>query len=169
MRGKNLNLTLVILVIILSLIKGDWKNWEHYYPTMIYISLATFLYEFISHSHFHLWELQQDSIFNLMNVHFSHNLIINPLVAFIFLSSYPSVFKKQLIYTLKWIVVFLILEWGGKEFGVLTYHNGWHYGWSSLFVVLMFPMIRIHHVNKLLALILSVLCALFYLVVFDYI
>lgn len=164
-----MNLFLVILVIALSLWKGDWKNWEDYYPTMLYVSLATFLYEFISHSHYHLWEIRKDSILNLMNVHFTHNLIINPFIAFIFLSHYPNGMKKQLIYLLKWIFSFVVLEWIAEWLGVLSYHNGWHLGWSFLFVVIMFPMIRLHHVHKLRALVLSVFFAVFYLAVFDYI
>jgi hypothetical protein len=164
-----MHIIFIILVIFFALLKGDWKSWEDYYPTMLYISLSTFLYEFISHSHFHLWELQETPILTLMNVHFAHNLIINPLLAFVFLSNYPSRLKKQLIYTLKWIIPFLLAEWVGEHFGILTYHNGWHFGWSSLFVIIMFPMIRLHHVKKLWALILSVFFAVFYLAVFNYI
>jgi hypothetical protein len=104
-----------------------------------------------------------------MNVHFAHNLIINPLLAFVFLTNYPSRLKKQLIYTLKWIIPFLLAEWLGERIGILTYHNGWHFGWSSFFVIIMFPMVRLHHVNKLWALILSVFFAVFYLAVFNYI
>ncbi|WP_338021751.1 CBO0543 family protein [Bacillus pakistanensis] len=148
--------------------KGDWRNWEKYYPTMLYISLLTFLYEFISHSHFHLWELEEGPFFNLMNVHFVHNLIINPLIAMLFLSNYPSGFKRQMIYTLKWMFLFLLVEWACEHFGLISYHNGWHFGWSFLFVMIMFPMVRLHHVHKLWALILSVICAVFYLIVFDY-
>ncbi|MGN7943201.1 CBO0543 family protein [Virgibacillus sp. 6R] len=163
-----MHLTLLIIVIIFSLIKGDWRNWREYYPTMLYTSLSTFVYEFISHSHYHLWELQEDSHFNLMNVHFTHDLIINTLIAFVFLSNYPNNLKKQIIYTVKWILIFSVLEWIGVGLGTITHHNGWHMGWSILFTSVMFPMIRLHFVNPLLALILSVFCTLFYLFVFDY-
>nr|WP_239587503.1 CBO0543 family protein [Bacillus pakistanensis] len=103
-----------------------------------------------------------------MNVHFVHNLIINPLIAMLFLSNYPSGFKRQMIYTLKWMFLFLLVEWACEHFGLISYHNGWHFGWSFLFVMIMFPMVRLHHVHKLWALILSVICAVFYLIVFDY-
>lgn len=164
-----MHIIFVIIVIFFSLIKGDWRNWEIYYPTMLYISLATFLYEFISHSHFHLWELQESHFFNLMNVHFLHNLIINPLLALVYLSNYPITLKKQITYTLKWVFIFLLLEWIGNHLGLLTYHNGWHFGWSSFFVTIMFPMVRLHHTHKLRALGLSVLFVVFYLITFDYI
>lgn len=163
-----MNIILVVFVILISLLKGDWKNWEKYYPTMLYTSLASFLYEFISHSHFHLWELKKDSIFNLMNIHFVHNLIINPLIALVYLSNFPDILLKKITYIMKWILVFLVIEWIATRFGMLSYHNGWHFGWSALFVVIMFPMVRLHHLHKLWALLLSVLCALFYLIWFDY-
>ncbi|WP_270179754.1 CBO0543 family protein [Alkalihalobacillus sp. CinArs1] len=163
-----MNLFLVALVFLFAILKGDWKNWESYYPSMLYISLASFLYEFISHSHFHLWELHKDHFFNLMNVHFVHNLIINPLVAFVFLSHYPSGIKKQVLYTLKWIVIFGLIEWIGTKMDVISYHNGWHFGWSILFVMVMFPMVRLHHIHKLAALVLSCLMTFLYLLTFNY-
>ncbi|WP_299095521.1 CBO0543 family protein [uncultured Metabacillus sp.] len=164
-----MHLILVIMVIIFSLLKGDWRKWETYYPTMLYVALATFLYEFISHSHFHLWELEENDYLNVMNVHFLHNLIINPLISFVYLSNYPNKMVNQITYTLKWILTFLLLEWLGEYFGLLTYHNGWHFGWSFLFVIIMFPMIRLHHVHKLYALLLSVFFVVFFLVFFDYV
>ncbi|WP_281278148.1 CBO0543 family protein [Peribacillus cavernae] len=157
------------LVILFSLVKGDWRNWEKYYPTMLFMSLSAFIYEFISHSNYHLWELNPDLIFNRMIVHFTNNLIVNPLVVLTFLSNYPSILKKKITYFLKWTLTFLLIEWGGHQLGMLSYHNGWHFGWSSLFVIIMFPMIRLHHINKLRALILSVIFAVFYLVIFNYI
>ncbi|QFT89658.1 hypothetical protein FIU87_13435 [Bacillus sp. THAF10] len=164
-----MHMILLILVIIFSIVKADWRNWERYYPTMLYMSLTTFLYEFISHSHYHLWELQEDSHFSLMNVHFAHNLIINTLISFVFLSNYPNPFKKQITYIVKWILIFTLFEWIGVRLGTITHHNGWHMGWSILFNCVMFPMIRIHFVKPLLALILSVFCTLFYLFIFDYV
>ncbi|MCA0986539.1 CBO0543 family protein [Guptibacillus algicola] len=163
-----MNVILVALVFLLAFLKGDWKNWEPYYPTMLYISLASFLYEFISHSHFHLWELQESTFFNLMNVHFVHNLIINPLLAFVYLSNYPSDVKKQVIYTLKWVIVFGLIEWIGTQTNTISYHNGWHIGWSVLFVAIMFPMVRLHHIHKLVALILSCFFTFLYLLIFNY-
>ncbi len=163
-----MHLILLIMVITYSLIKGDWKNWEKYYPTMLYISLSTFLYEFISHSHYQLWELQEDSLFNLMNVHFAHDLIINSLISFVYLSNFPNSLKKQIAYTIKWILLFTVFEWVGVELGKITHHNGWHMGWSVLFNCVMFPMIRLHFMKPLYALILSVFFTLFYLFMFGF-
>ncbi|WP_309298093.1 CBO0543 family protein [Cytobacillus sp. NCCP-133] len=162
-----LHYLLVLFVIILAFKKGDWKNWENYYPTMLYVSLSSFVYEFISHSHFHLWELEK-KLLNLMGVHFLHNLIINPLLGFVFLSRYPSNSKSRFFYCAKWIVLFLAAEWIAHRIGIITYYNGWNIGWSLLFVLIMFPMIRLHYLHKRIALLLSVVIATIYLFLFDY-
>lgn len=164
-----MHILLLVIILFLSIKKGNWKDWELYYPTMLYISLSTILYEFISHSQFHLWELQEKKLLSQMNVHFLHALVINPLVAFIFLSNYPEEWSKQLTYTLKWIIAFLIGEWFAKKFLLLHYHNGWHLGWSSLFLVIMFPMLRLHFLYKIWAISFSVFFVFFLLLVFNYI
>jgi hypothetical protein len=162
-----MNCIIGILVIILAYFKGDWKNWEKYYPTMLYTSLSSFVYEFISHSHFHLWELER-SFLNLMGVHFIHNLIVNPLICFVFLSNFPNQFRVRIAYYVKWVILFLGAEWIASHFSILTYHNGWNLWWSFLFILIMFPMIRLHYVHKLRALILSVIISASYLFLFDY-
>ncbi len=164
-----MHIFLLSLVIVIAIKKANWSNWESYYPTMLYISLASFLYEYISHTKFHLWDLKEDSFLSHMNVHFVHNLLINPLIAFIFLSQYPQTSRKQIMYTIKWVIVFLLAEWVIKYWGVLDYYNGWHLGWSFLFIVFMFPMIRLHYLHPIRALSLSVIFVVFYLSLFHYI
>ena len=164
-----MHILLLVIILVLSIKKGNWKDWELYYPTMLYISLSSTLYEFISHSQFHLWELQEKGFLSHMNVHYIHSLIINPLVAFIFLSNYPEGWSKKLTYTLKWIIAFLIAEWFGTKFHLLHYHNGWNLGWSSLFLVIMFPMLRLHYLHKILAICFSVCIVFFLLLIFNYI
>ncbi|MBN8210416.1 hypothetical protein JI666_16805 [Bacillus sp. NTK071] len=165
-----MNLFLGLFVIFLSIWKGDWRNWEKYYPSMLYIALATFVYEYISHEHFLLWELQEDSFINRTNTHFVHNLIINPLSAFVYLSNFPTEgIVRMIIYNGKWIIVFWIVECVASWMNIITYHNGWNLGWSLLFLTVMFPMVHLHHVNKRLALPLSVFFTVLLLFLFDYI
>lgn len=160
---------LLFILLILAIKKANWDNWRVYYPTMLYISLGSFVYEFISHSKFHLWELEEFGLLTHMNIHFIHNLIINPLIAFIFLSCYPEVPIKRCLYILRWVLIFLFVEWGGTRTGILSYHHGWNLGWSLLFILIMFPMIRLHFIYPLRAIALSVLFAVFFLTVFDYV
>lgn len=165
-----MNLFLGVMVISLSIWKGDWRNWEKYYPNMLYVALATFVYEFISHEQFLLWDLHGDAFLNDMNTHFLHNLVINPLAIFVYLSNYPTNGVSRIIaYNTKWIVVFWLVECVASWLKVITYHNGWNLIWSLAFLTIMFPMVRLHHVNKRLALPLSVFFTVVLLILFDYV
>ncbi|WJQ14619.1 hypothetical protein QT238_03255 [Geobacillus stearothermophilus] len=41
---------------------GDWKNIEKYYPTFLYVTVGSLMYEVIALSHFHLWKLKGTGI-----------------------------------------------------------------------------------------------------------
>ncbi|MCA0989746.1 CBO0543 family protein [Pseudalkalibacillus hwajinpoensis] len=163
-----MNIGIVILLALLALWKADWRNWEKYYPSMLYIALAASVYEIIAYEKFHLWDFKESILLSKVMVHFIHNLIINPLVVLLFLSNYPSS-GSEVIYNAKWVVGFWIVECLVSTTDAITYHNGWNLGWSLLFLIVMFPMVRLHHLNKSLALPLSIGISLLLLLLFDYI
>jgi hypothetical protein len=51
--------------------------------------------------------------------------------------------------------------------GEIIHSNGWSLGWSFLFDFIMFPMLRLHHKYPLIAYILSVPIAIFFIFLFD--
>jgi hypothetical protein len=162
-----LHLSLAILVILASIRWGDWKNLKQYYPTMLYVALANCLYKCFAHKYFHLWEEIPDFIINdKLSVFILHAFIINPFSAFLFLSNYPDSKIRQFLHTLKWIVIFIVIEWVAIMNGSIKHYNGWSMGWSIFFVVIMFSFIRLHYVKPFLALLLSVCTTLFYIFVF---
>ncbi len=163
-----MNIFLVILLLLVAFWKSDWRNWEKYYPSMLYIALAASFYELISYEEFHLWEFEKSLFLSGFKVHLVHNLIVNPLVVLLYLSNYP-VKGKRFFYSAKWIIGFWIIEWLASNLHIITYHNGWNLGWSLLFLIVMFPMIRLHHVNKTVALPLSVVISILLLMMFQYI
>lgn len=162
-----MHIFVAVWVLLASWRWGDWKNFILYYPTMLYIALSNLLYVFFAHEFFHLWELRED-IGNHAITFLIHVFIINPFSAFLFLSNYPSTLKSKILHTLKWIFLFLIVEWIGYKLEKITYHNGWNYWWSVLFIVVMFPMLRLHYVKPSWAIFLSVVCTLAHLWIFDY-
>jgi hypothetical protein len=164
-----LHIIISLWVILASLRWGDLKNWERYYPTMLYIISANLLYLFFAHTQFHLWEVQEGLFLNYSLVVMLHTFVINPLATFLFLSNYPEGLLKQIFHIIKWIAIFIIVEWVGLKFGKITHSNGWNLLWSILFVTVMFVLLRLHYNHKIWALVLSVFVVLFYLVVFDYI
>ncbi|WP_163536249.1 CBO0543 family protein [Gracilibacillus sp. YIM 98692] len=164
-----MHLVLSIGLIIVSFRWGDWGNWGRYYPTLLYMALFTCLYEYISHEHFHLWDFEKHFLHKSI-AHALHIFIINPLLTFVFLSNYQNQkLMKQIYYMLKWIIILTVLEGIMVYFHALTHYNNWNLWWSFIFYMVMLPMLRLHFLKPKLALILSVLCTIFYLFVFDYI
>ena len=166
-----MHVALGLWAILAAIRWGDWKNWERYYPTMLYIACMGLLYQFFSLSYFSLWTINHDFFFNDSTAKLLHILLINPLSAFIFLSNYPKENNKikKIQHYVKWCLIFLVTEWIGNYFSLITYHNGWTFGWSVLFVIVMFLMLRLHYLKKLVALPLSVFWIIFYLISLGYI
>ena len=147
---------------------GDWKNWDRYYPTLWYFTAMSLLYEFFANDYYRLWTLQPDFFFNHTTVVLIHTFVIYPLSGFIFLSNFPETRAKQIVHYLKWIFIYIFLEWIGMLYGYITYENEWALGWSFFFVIIMFPMIRLHFVKKFTALGISIFWTVFFLVIFEY-
>lgn len=147
---------------------GDWKKWDEYYPTLLYFSLMSLLYEFFANDYYRLWTLEPDFFFNSTTVVLVHSFVIYPLTGFIFLSTFPDLRKKQIIHYLKWFFIYIGLEWIGMKLGYITYDNEWAFWWSFFFVIVMFPMIKLHHVRKNVALGISIFWIMFFLVVFRF-
>jgi hypothetical protein len=164
-----LHVLISLWILLASWRWGDWKNFKLYYPTMLYIALSNFLYHFFADEYFHLWAFEPDMFIKHPVTFIVHSFIINPFSVFLFLSNYPSMIKSQILHTLKWIFLFLIVEWIGYKLGTIVYFNGWNFWWSVLFIIVMFPMLRLHYVKPLLAIFLLVLCTLVHLWIFDYI
>jgi hypothetical protein len=167
---KQLHIVIAISLIFASLRWGDWKNWERYYPTMLYLALSCTIYEFISHQYFHLWEIEPHYLTNETVTHILHSVLIYPLSAYLFLSNYSEgKWTKQIIYITKWVILFIGIEWILTILKIISHVNGWTLGWSLFFDIVMFLMLRLHYVKPKLALLLSIFWTFFYLFKFNYI
>lgn len=165
-----MHLVLVVIVILTSIRFADWKNWERYYPTMLYVSTSGLLYKYFAHSQFHLWKIEPSWIINTHSLaDIVHTFIINPLAAFMYLSNLKIGFLKEVIHILKWAIIGISFEWIFWKFGLISFHHGWSLLWSFVFYCTMFAMLKLHFKHKIWALVLSIFFTLFYLIVFDYI
>ncbi len=130
---------------------ADWKNWKKYYPTILFMITGDLVYNFLTYNH-PLWELT-DPIFK---VTFTTLLIITitwPASILLYLTRFPKDdgFKK-VVYILKWITLFTLLEWISLQFNLVRYSNSWNIWWSLGFNTVMFPLLKIHYVKPPLAL-----------------
>lgn len=163
-------LVIALWSLIVSFFKGDWKNLDKYYPTLLYFTVGNLAYEYIAHFKFHLWRMNGKGIFPEIIADFILLFLIAIPAILVYLSNYPSTRKARIIHVVKWILIFTAVEWvGGTLLGLMKYENGWSIWWSFLFNIIMFPMLRLHFLSFKLALLFSVPCTLFYLLLFHYI
>lgn len=136
----------------------------------MYFAVGNLAYEYLAHVSFHLWRMEGKGLFPEIIADLILLFLIAIPAILIYLSRYPSTPKERMIHILKWILIFTAVEWvGGTYFGLMKYENGWSIWWSFLFNVIMFPMLRLHYLSFKKALLLSIPCTLFYLIIFDYI
>ncbi|MGG1679617.1 CBO0543 family protein [Neobacillus sp. NRS-1170] len=170
-RGRRLHFTIGIILLLISLRWANWKEWQRYYPTMIYIVAMSLLYKLFALYQFHLWKFSShDFFFNShIAIHLCHTFIINPLYTIIYLSNFPEEsFLKKCIYIIKWVAALLIVELFLLSFDHINYFHGWKLKWTIFFDFSMFSLLRIHFKKPLWGIFLSIIFTLFYLFVFGY-
>lgn len=168
----DLHLTIGIAIILASIKWANWRKWQLYYPTILYITVSNLLYKFFALNDFHLWKLSSNDFF--FQSHFGiflwHILLINPLFTLMYLSKFPEgQLRKKMFYILAWLASFMTMEFILLTSGHINYFHGWNFKWTILFDLVMFLMLRLHFKKPLWAIILSIFNTLFYLVVFGYI
>lgn len=145
---------------------GNWINWKQYHATMLYMPLMNLLYLFFC-SDYLLWIVKPDVGLSAAAVALVYTFIVFPCTVLIFLTNYPETLKKQAIHILKWVIIYAGIEWIGGLIGRITYQHGWSLGSSVLFVLIMFPMLALHHRKPAAAYVLSTLIIIILLFFFN--
>jgi len=164
-----MHLILALVSIFAVWLKGDYRDWKFFYPTMQYIAIGNLTYNFLCASHW-LWQLSPDITWlNHSLLEMAYTFITFPLTALMFLSHYPEgqgkwrIFRHYLI----WIALYVGIEIFLLIRGNIIYKYGWGLWWSALFDCIMFPFLRLHHKKPLLTLIISVPMVIFWVWYFD--
>jgi hypothetical protein len=145
---------------------GDWRNWEKYHPTLMYFAMGNLLYNFLTANHF-LWKLEPDFLPNHSMTEMVYTFITFPATAFLFLSNYPKETHKIFLHYLKWIFIFVAVEWVFSRTGRILYQYGWSLGWSAIFDCTMFPMLWLFYRKPLIAYGISAIMCVFWVWLFD--
>lgn len=159
------------LAITIWAIASSWRWWscdhfQKYHTTILYMSLLNLLYLFLTIG-FPLWRIQPDFGLPFPITSMMYTFIIFPCTVMLFLSRYPASLKRQVLHHIKWIMIYFGVEWVGSFTNRITYDHDWNLGWSFLFVVMMFPMLRLHHKRPLLTYLLSMAIVILILYVFK--
>jgi hypothetical protein len=140
---------------------ADYRNWQKYHATMIFLSFISLVYAFISFSSgVFLWRAKPD-LFNSTVTEMMYSMILLPCTALLFLSGYPKDSLKKAVYFLKYIFIYGIVEAVMSATGRMVYGNGWTIWLSVIFDCLMFPAIIIHYKHPIIAYIVFILIMIF--------
>jgi general stress protein CsbA len=131
---------------------ADWRNWEKYYPTILFVMLVNMSVGYLGYHH-SFWIFNPDVLVNTETVVELLNTYVSlPATTLLFLSRLPSQGgQQQWKHTFLWVFIYGAIEGIDHYFiGGISYGHGWSYGCSLLFDCAMFIIIRVHYTRPLL-------------------
>ena len=159
-----MHIAVVILAIFSTWKWGDWKNWQKYHSTMVYMAMGSLLYTSLYYDHW-LWQIRLFGNFVIADA--LTTFIILPLTCLMFLTDYPDSVNKQLFRIIKFITVYFLFEVVYYIYGFIVYTNGWNLLWSLAWDCMMFPMLILHHKKPLVAYGASAMVVIILLILFP--
>lgn len=148
---------------------ADWKNWKNYYPTYLFFMTLSFMTEFVTYKHT-LWNfcptlfLPNHTVGSLF-----YAFTVYPATVLLFLSQFPKkCCWRQASYVALWVGIYSSIEAVALVVGGGSYYNGWTLWWSILVNVILFPTLRVHYSNPLLAWLMGGLFSILILVIFGF-
>lgn len=128
---------------------GDWKNWNKYNSTMLFISWGNLLYNYLYKNSL-LWELKT-YIINKTITELLNTIILLPFTVLLLLSNYPDRVGMQVYKISKYIAIYSAVEFVYYKLGLMVYNQGWNFWWSIAWNFMMFPMMVLHYKKPLFA------------------
>jgi len=147
----------------------DWRNWERYYPTFLFFLIADF-FALILTSNDTIWLFYPISrLPNHTITDFCIVVVTGSATLLLYLSRYPSEgMYKQAMWTGIFVAACTLTKALTHSLGLLVYEHGWSLGWSAIYYLAMFPLLRIHHLKPSLAWGLAVVVGLFFWIHFGF-
>ncbi|UXH45649.1 hypothetical protein [Rossellomorea vietnamensis] len=151
---------------------GNWKDFYSYYPTLLFFIIGDLLSQFLLFD-YSMWEFRTVTPFG-DSLHLNHTIISLSKMAIqytvtiaIFIGRLPSGSWGRVGWILLWTGIYGLTEGLSHLIGMMTYHNGWHFGWDLLFNLMMFTVLIVHHKNPVLGWIISIPIILFLMIHFH--
>jgi hypothetical protein len=144
-------LAMVIIYLLLAKRFIDWSRWKEFYPTIQFFIICNLLYNFLFYHH-NLWIYKSITLpwLNHTLIELVFTFFIIPITLYIYLQYYPKGIKKYL-YIGAWVAYFTLMEFLSRRLGLFVHDNGWHIGWSALFNICAFIILRLHYKNYIRA------------------
>ena len=159
---------LAVFSITICYIRGDWKNWLNYYPTILFFILNSVVYNLLTYNH-PLWLYES----GILNCTFSDLLIaitVYPSTVMIFIPNFPRKVSKILLHISIYVALYTSTEFIANKLGYFTYHNSWSIGYSFIFNYSLFSILILHYKKPLYAWIMALMFPfiLFYIMKIPY-
>ncbi|GHH96945.1 CBO0543 family protein [Neobacillus kokaensis] len=151
---------------------GDWKNWKRYHSTILFLWFGDLLYNILCYE-YKMWEYNESIMAeNLLSNHTVISLLIMfvayPATILIYLGQFPKETSKSIIWILCWVALYSLIEYINLRYlDLVSHHHGWTIGWSILFNVMLFPMLRLHYKKPMIAMLVSIPIVLFFVIYFN--
>lgn len=127
---------------------GDWRHWEKYYPTVLYLLIGDFTVDLLMYNK-PLWGFGKFiECYQVLDIVVM--LLIYPATVILYLTWYPMAMGRQALYILLWIGIYTAIEFISYVTDSFCYHNGWNIWFSVLFNAGMFPLLTLHYKKPLL-------------------
>ena len=133
---------------------GDWKNWNKYYPTMLFMGMGDLIYNLVFFNK-KLWTFNPGFLNPILSELFVIFTIFSCTVL-IFLTHFPKTLIKQILYMTLWVIIYVAIEVFMLKIGMQSNINGWSIWWSTTHNFYQFPLLAIHHKKPYLAWILAI-------------
>ena len=158
-------LVLVGLFIIICYRWGGWRNWQLYYPTILFLIAGDFISCFVSSSK-PLWKYQETLVSGAIT-QLLVALLVYPCTVLIFFYFYKYRRRHTALYLLLWVSIYSLLEYLGVKFHYFSYYNGWNFSYSVILDVIIFSLLIIHQKWPLAALLGSFITGLAITFIFE--
>lgn len=161
-----------LLYLIVAWRWGDWRNWEKYYPTILFLILCDLLHNFLAFNHT-LWMYHETLVPYLLPNHTTislcYMLVMYPATILVYLKYFfkTNQWSKRIFHYVLWVTIYVVAEYTNLTVGLFSHHNGWKMGYSILFIMMMFILFPIHYKKPLLAWGISLLIILLVILNFD--
>lgn len=155
-----IHLIISILSFIVASKYGDWKNWEKYYSTILYLIIGDLIYNVIFVNVKPLWMHKSYLMGHTLTNLLLWMPIIYTSIVLLYIPHFPKVFIRQIFYVLAWLLSLILLEVVLRYFKSIEYYNNWNIIWSSVHWLYLILFLKVHYHKPFLAWILSfAICA----------
>lgn len=138
---------------------ADWRHWEKYQSSMMLFPLGNLLVLLLYHDHF-LWKIHPD-IFNHHIWEIIYTLTVFPWTVLLFLTNYPRNMTNLIKRIVKYISIYILVEFFLHITGFMTYNFGWNIWWSFAMDIAIFPILALHYKKPLIS---NIICIIMFFI-----